>query len=104
MSAAENSWHPCPRSGAFSPWPLRGERPRCPPWFRSVAVLPLVHGTRAAQQVRHAVVALVAGVLVDLIVRPVQRNRRRPWLRPGGRVLGRELVVDRSGVGALEPL
>src|SRR5262245_47453533 len=57
----------------------------------------------SGQDVPLAVVALVAGVLIQLTVRPAQRDRRRPWLRPRFRVGHGVVVFERVAVETGEP-
>src|SRR4051812_49704105 len=50
-------------------------------------------GSRAGQDADHRMVAFVAGVLVDLVVGQLQPNHEGPGLRPGLRVVNRDLPV-----------
>ena len=59
----------------------------------------LFFGTRTAQDVRHAVVAFMAGVFDEfvLIVVPAERERTRPGCCPDRGIVDRELVPERVG-------
>src|SRR4051794_18813863 len=58
----------------------------------------------AAQHTGHRVVAFVACVLVDLVVRARHRNGCGPRPRPRRRIVDRELVGESVRVGARETL
>src|SRR4029453_17065228 len=64
----------------------------------------LVLDAGAAEHAGQRVVALVAGVLVDLILRLRQRDHRGPRLGPHRRIVDRELVVDLGRADAREAL
>ena len=69
--------------------------------FRAGGVL---CGTGAGQDVPKPVVPLVTRILVDRTLRPRHRNVGGPGSRERRRVVHRELIVDRVGIDAPEPL
>ena len=79
----------------------RGVLPR--PLPRAACRRGLRFGASATKEVHHAVVPFVTRVLVEPILRLYQRKRCRPRSRPGFRIMGRELVVDRIRIDAREP-
>src|SRR5688500_14066870 len=64
----------------------------------------LLNGARSTEEVGQPVVALVAGVLVERLIRLHHRNLYRPRFGPRRRIVHREFVQQRVGVHPLEPL
>src|SRR5262249_38953009 len=68
----------------------------------SMALL-LLGSAGASQDTFEAVIAFMTGVLVDLLVRLLQRNHRGPRPHPGCRIVEGHLVLDRVLRDACEP-
>src|SRR5438105_9400776 len=64
----------------------------------------LVRGAGAREDAPHRVVAFMAGIFVDRLVALQHWNDRLPGLRPHGGIIHGELVGERIGSGAGEPL
>src|SRR5262249_5201013 len=58
----------------------------------------------AAERAAHRLVAFVARVFVDLILRALQKHHHRPWLRVDLRVGDGDFVLERVGAIPREPL
>src|SRR5687768_2496872 len=71
--------------------------------FLCPRALPL-DSTRATEDVREAVISLVAGVLEKRTVEPPERDFPGPGTRPRRGIVHRELVTDSVVIDAREPL
>src|SRR5262249_18001821 len=81
--------------------PRVGDLPRSRPrsFFPGLLV-----GARTGKDASQSVISFVTGVFVDRIVPLRHRNHGGPWSRPRARVVDRELVEERIGVGARKAL